>query len=105
MSSEAHAHTHGEGDLHWERNRVCEILRAVVTEGVEMPLWQGCYLILFRAGMILTGQTFGKNKHISELSPHPMDLSLLCPHQTLHGLACSAEGRAQQQQQQQLRSV
>lgn len=81
---------------------MCEILRAVVTEGVEMPLWQSCHLILFRVGMILTGQAFRKNKHISELSSRPMDLSLLCPHQTLHGLACSAEEWAQQQQ---LRSV
>lgn len=95
MSAEAHAHTvPGKGDLHWERNGVCEILRAVVTAGVEMSLWQSSHLILFRAGMILTGQAFGKNKPISELSPRPVDLSLLCPHPTLHSVACSAEERA-----------
>lgn len=59
-----------------------------------MSLWQSCHLSLFRAGTILTGQAFGKNKPISELSPRPVDLSLWCPHPTLRSLACCAEERA-----------
>lgn len=74
-------------------------LESLVTGGVELSLWPSCYLILFRAGMILTCQTFGgRGTNAFLRRVHIPWTSLFCIlTKTLRSLSCSAEEWAGQQ--------
>lgn len=89
---------HGQGDLAWKRNTVREILRAGVTEGVEMSQWQ--LLLDFVQSRYDSNESSirggGINTFLSQV--HIPWVSLFCIlTKTLRSLACSAEAWAGQQ--------